>query len=545
MVRVAPINLTFNPRTLWFDPGNLEIAKDDPVVVRTARGTEFGVAASDVIEVSDEQVKALKTPLRPVERVATEEDVQRAAEMEEKSREALPVFKEMAAEAHEDMHPVSVEFLLDGDKAVFYFEAEERIDFRELVRKLAAHFHVRIDMRQIGVRDEARMVGGLGHCGQELCCKRLGGEFCPVSIRMAKEQGLSLNPQKISGLCGRLMCCLRYEFDAYKDFKGRAPKLNATVHTPAGPAKVVDHDVPKEIISLKIEGEKPVKVPLADFDPAPEGATRPNTVGEEAWEVATTVHSTFQGESLIFSTSQFTGSDKLAEGAKVRHTGGHSKKGDEGGRSRGGSSDRGRSRRSGRGGSSSEAAAAVQPPRRRRRSTKLAAGEDGHALERVSTSRGEGAKDGASREGAAKRVRRVKDGAATERRDGGASPKQGQGKNGGRKSKGGARPGQKSSGLRQHEGEERRGAQGGSRAKEGSQGASHGSQGGGRAAEGRDTTAAARGAEGGQRKPRRRRRSSNRPKGDGAANGGPAGGGTGGGSSAAGTGGQSNQGGDR
>ena len=160
----------------------------------------------------------------------------------------------MAAEGNGDMHPVSVEYQFEGDKAIFYFEAEERVDFRELVRKLAAHFRVRIDMRQIGVRDEARMVGGLGHCGQELCCKRLGGEFCPVSIRMAKEQDLSLNPQKISGVCGRLMCCLRYEFDAYKDFKSRAPKQNATVETPDGPAKVVDLDVPREIVSLKIMG---------------------------------------------------------------------------------------------------------------------------------------------------------------------------------------------------------------------------------------------------------------------------------------------------
>ncbi|MFR7403164.1 MAG: nicotinate phosphoribosyltransferase [Coriobacteriaceae bacterium] len=146
-----------------------------------------------------------------------------------------------------------------------------------------------------------------------------------MSIRMAKEQGLSLNPQKISGLCGRLMCCLRYEFDAYKDFKGRAPKLNATVQTPAGPAKVVDHDVPREIVSLKVEGEKPVKVPLSEFDPAPEGATRPNAVGEEAWEEATSDRGLIGGEALIFSTSQFTGADKLAEGAKVRHTGGSRK----------------------------------------------------------------------------------------------------------------------------------------------------------------------------------------------------------------------------
>ena len=115
------------------------------------------------------------------------------------------------------------------------------------------------------------MVGGLGHCGQELCCKRLGGEFCPVSIRMAKEQDLSLNPQKISGLCGRLMCCLRYEFEAYKDFKGRCPKAGSAVQTPDGPAKVVDLDVPREVVSVRVEGEKPVKVPLADFDPPEEG----------------------------------------------------------------------------------------------------------------------------------------------------------------------------------------------------------------------------------------------------------------------------------
>ncbi|MDE8703434.1 regulatory iron-sulfur-containing complex subunit RicT [Adlercreutzia equolifaciens] len=509
MVRVAPINLTFNPRTLWFDPGDLVIEKDAPVVVRTARGTEFGIAASDIIEVPEEQVKALKTPLRPVERLATDEDVERAAEMEAKSREALPVFKDMAREAHEDMHPVSVEFLLDGDKAVFYFEAEERIDFRELVRKLAAHFHVRIDMRQIGVRDEARMVGGLGHCGQELCCKRLGGEFCPVSIRMAKEQGLSLNPQKISGLCGRLMCCLRYEFDAYKDFKSRAPKLNGTVQTPMGPAKVVDHDVPREIISLKVEGEKPVKVPLADFDPPKEG-NRPTVVGEEAWEEATTEHSPMQSEALIFTTSQFTGSDKLAEGPKVRHTGGggRSKKSDEGSR-RSSSSSSSRSRRSGRGGNA-EAPAPTQPPRRRRRSTKLAQGEDGHALERVSTSRSEGKGDGA-KDGAPKRVRRSRDGGST-RADGAkasSGAKQGQGKSSSsRKAKSGApRPGQKSSGLRQHDDAARRG--------EGASG-----KGGARPA-GQGSAPKTEGEA--QRKPRRRRRS-HKQKSEGAGGNGASGG---------------------
>ncbi|MFR7650617.1 MAG: regulatory iron-sulfur-containing complex subunit RicT, partial [Eggerthella lenta] len=231
-----------------------------------------------------------------------------------------PVFKEMAAEGNGDMHPVSVEYLFEGDKAIFYFEAEERVDFRELVRKLAAHFRVRIDMRQIGVRDEARMVGGLGHCGQELCCKRLGGEFCPVSIRMAKEQDLSLNPQKISGVCGRLMCCLRYEFDAYKDFKSRAPKQNATVETPDGPAKVVDLDVPREIVSLKWARSRECRWPLR---PA-RGCYAANAVGRRPGrgDERSRAH---RRQALIFSTSQFTGADKLAEGAKVRHTGGSRK----------------------------------------------------------------------------------------------------------------------------------------------------------------------------------------------------------------------------
>lgn len=285
MVRIAPVNLPYNPKTLWFDAGELEISAGDDVVVETARGTEFGHVSDNAFEATPEQVKKLKSPLKPVVRVADDEDRARAAELEEKAAEALPVFKELAAKASEEMRPVSVEYLFDGDKAVFYFESENRVDFRELVRTLSSRLHVRVDMRQIGVRDEARMVGGLGHCGQELCCKRLGGEFCPVSIRMAKEQDLSLNPQKISGVCGRLMCCLRYEYDAYKDFKSRAPKKNAQVETPDGPAKVVDLDVPREVVSLRVEGEKPVRVPLADFEPAEEGA-RPKCVGCDAWERA-------------------------------------------------------------------------------------------------------------------------------------------------------------------------------------------------------------------------------------------------------------------
>ena len=339
MVRIAPVNLPYNPKTLWFDAGELELHAGCDVVVQTARGTEFGHMPEPAFEATSDQVKKLKTPLKPVLRVADDEDRAKQAELEARAAEALPVFKELAAKASEEMRPVSVEYLFDGDKAVFYFESENRVDFRELVRTLSSRLHVRVDMRQIGVRDEARMVGGLGHCGQELCCKRLGGEFCPVSIRMAKEQDLSLNPQKISGVCGRLMCCLRYEYDAYKDFKSRAPKKNAQVETPDGAAKVVDLDVPREVVSLRIEGEKPVRVPLADFD-APEEGARPKCVGCEAWERALSEQpGDAFGAAAALATPQLSGKDKLAERASVRHVPG-SKKADGAGEAKPGRSSR-------------------------------------------------------------------------------------------------------------------------------------------------------------------------------------------------------------
>ena len=455
MARIAPVNLYYNPKTLWFDAGELDIKAGDGLVVSTARGTEFGRAAGEVFEADAAKVKKLKTPLKPVKRLATPEDERRAAEMERKSREALPVFKEMAAEAGADMRPVSVEYLLDGDKAVFYFEAEERVDFRDLVRKLAARFHVRIDMRQIGVRDEARMVGGLGHCGQELCCKRLGGEFCPVSIRMAKEQDLSLNPQKISGVCGRLMCCLRYEFEAYKDFKSRAPKQNSTVDTPAGPAKVVDLDVPRETVSLKVEGEKPVKVPLADFEPPEEGSTRPKAVGEEAWEVASArTAAGAAGESSIFATSQLTGADKLADPGAVRRVG------------RGGQRSVAPAR-DGRSGVGEGAGPSGRKPRRRR-STKVggeaAPAEGGEARKRAKQQKpqkqqGAAAAKGAGPKGGQGSQQKKRSGAGggkgrptarpsdAPKRQGQAGPKQRSSQ--GASKQGGPRPGQRSSGLRQ------------------------------------------------------------------------------------------------
>lgn len=395
-------------------------------MVTTARGTEFGHAAEDIIEVEEARIKELKSPMKPVLRLASAKDEEKAQKMEERSKEALPVFKQMAKEANEDMHPVSVEFLLEGDKAIFYFEAEERIDFRELVRNLASKFHARVDMRQIGVRDEARIIGGLGHCGQELCCKRMGGEFCPVSIRMAKEQDLSLNPQKISGVCGRLMCCLRYEFDAYKDFKKRAPKVNATIETPEGAAKVISLNVPREIVTLKLPDDKQVKIPLSEFEP-PQHDERPTKIGKEALEAHLNQNAFGDIDDVQFSqfgdTSIFKEDSPGRKNTKARNS-------KEGSRS---------SRENGQGTSS-------RKPRRRTRTNKDGKPDSGQAAEAK-----RGASAGKQSQGAKKRQS-----SKGQRNQGANAQGQSRSRNGGQgsgqKNKQGVRPGQRSSALRGSQG---------------------------------------------------------------------------------------------
>lgn len=281
MPTVVGVRLRFS-KTLWFDPAGSVPAEGDLVIVETERGTEIGTVVQPPHEVRSDQLPA---PLKPVARVANEEDLARIAELEDRELEALPVFRSLVEEYRLDMKPIDVEFLLDGDKVIFYFSAEERVDFRELVKELAARFHARIDMRQVGVRDEARAVGGVGHCGQVLCCVRFGGDFQPVSIRMAKEQDLPLNPLKISGLCGRLMCCLRYEFDAYKDFKGRAPKKGAIIDTAVGLAKVTELNTPREMVGMRFEDGSRVTVPLSGMTCA-KGSGCPCQVSRETLEQA-------------------------------------------------------------------------------------------------------------------------------------------------------------------------------------------------------------------------------------------------------------------
>lgn len=250
MPKVAGVRLRYS-KTLWFEPGDLVPEIGDIVIVETERGQEIGLVQHGPHDVEE---SALKAPLKPIVRIATAEDLEHVLELGEKEKAAMPKFKELIEKNKLDMKPADIEYLFGGDKIVFYFSAEERVDFRSLVKDLAAYFHMRIDMRQVGVRDEARMVGGLGHCGEVLCCARLGGEFAPVSIKMAKDQGLPLNPLKISGRCGRLMCCLRYEVGAYQDFNARSPRRNALVDTPRGEGKVVDIDALREIITLQFQG---------------------------------------------------------------------------------------------------------------------------------------------------------------------------------------------------------------------------------------------------------------------------------------------------
>ncbi len=219
------------------------------VIVETARGVEYGKIASRSDEIDDEDVVL---PLKKIIRLADEGDRERVKENEQEATQAFDVCVEKIAEHQLDMRLVDVEYTFDRNKIVFYFTAEGRVDFRNLVKDLAAIFRTRIELRQIGVRDEAKMLGGIGPCGRMLCCSTFLGDFEPVSIKMAKDQNLSLNPSKISGLCGRLMCCLKYENDAYEEAKVMMPDLGKQVVTPDGVGKVVGLNLLERVLRVNI-----------------------------------------------------------------------------------------------------------------------------------------------------------------------------------------------------------------------------------------------------------------------------------------------------
>ena len=250
MVKVVGVRFKKAGKVYYFDPDQFDIKTGDNVIVETARGIEFGEAVIPVREVADEEIVA---PLKKVMRMAADEDVQRAADNSRKEQEAFATCVQKIRDHNLDMKLIDVEYTFDNNKILFYFTADGRVDFRELVKDLAAVFKTRIELRQIGVRDESKMMGGIGICGRVLCCSSYLGEFQPVSIKMAKEQGLSLNPTKISGTCGRLMCCLKYEQDAYEQIIKKAPKTGAIVDTPDGQGVVIETYLIKEVVKVRLD----------------------------------------------------------------------------------------------------------------------------------------------------------------------------------------------------------------------------------------------------------------------------------------------------
>lgn len=248
----------------YFDPQNTDINKHDFVIVETSRGIEFGEVVVGRKNVTEEE---LVLPLKKVIRTATVQDHQQVGENRKKEDEAFEICLDKICDHNLDMKLIDVEYTFDRNKIIFYFTADGRVDFRELVKDLAAVFRTRIELRQIGVRDEAKMMGGLGPCGRMLCCSMFLGDFEPVSIRMAKEQNLSLNPTKISGICSRLMCCLRFESDAYKDAKQYCPRMGKEVITPEGEGRVVNVNIPKKSIAVELyESHKVMEFPLEEVD---------------------------------------------------------------------------------------------------------------------------------------------------------------------------------------------------------------------------------------------------------------------------------------
>jgi len=250
MVKTVGVRFKKAGKIYYFDPDDLEINVNDNVIVETIRGIEFGKAVLGIREVPETEIIA---PLKKVLRVATDEDKKIYEENKAKEKEAFNICLQKIQQHNLGMKLIDVEYTFDNNKIIFYFTADGRVDFRELVKDLASVFKTRIELRQIGVRDEAKMISGLGPCGKTLCCSTFLGEFAPVSIKMAKEQNLSLNPTKISGICGRLMCCLKYEHETYECARKYMPKVGALVDTPEGKGEVVESNILLETVKVKLE----------------------------------------------------------------------------------------------------------------------------------------------------------------------------------------------------------------------------------------------------------------------------------------------------
>lgn len=264
MTKVVGVRFKDTGKTYYFDPRGIAVNKNDIVIVETAKGIENGLAVTGITEVEDDEIVS---PLKPVRRVATDDDIKQIEKNKKQQKEAYDICLKKIEEHKLDMNLTEVEYTFDSSKIIFYFTADGRVDFRELVKDLASTFHTRIELRQIGVRDEAKMIGGLGVCGRPFCCSTFLNDFHSVSIKMVKDQGLSLSPTKISGTCGRLMCCLKYEQNSYEYLNKITPRVGTVVDCREGRGVVVEAAV--------LTGK--LKIQLND---APEGAT-PVTVNRE------------------------------------------------------------------------------------------------------------------------------------------------------------------------------------------------------------------------------------------------------------------------
>ncbi|MDT8862625.1 stage 0 sporulation family protein [Alkalihalobacillus sp. MEB130] len=263
MHQVVGVRFKKAGKIYYFSPGSFQLEKGETVIVETSRGVEFGRVVIGTKTVGENDVVL---PLKQVIRIATEKDKLVVKENTEQAKKAFEVCTEKIIEHKLDMKLVDVEYTFDRNKVLFYFTADGRIDFRELVKDLAAVFRTRIELRQIGVRDEAKMLGGIGPCGRVLCCSSFLGDFEPVSIKMAKDQSLSLNPAKISGLCGRLMCCLKYENDMYESAKKELPDVGKRVKTPEGKGKVIGLNLLERVIQVElVEGERIVEFTMDEL----------------------------------------------------------------------------------------------------------------------------------------------------------------------------------------------------------------------------------------------------------------------------------------
>ena len=250
MIEIVSIRFKTGGKTYYFNPNGLKIEPGQRVIIDTSRGVELGECTQGNSMIDE---TTLVSPLRPVLRIATEEDLKAAEANKKKEAKAFEICQQKIAEHGLDMKLVEVEYSFDGNKIVFFFTSEGRVDFRELVKDLACVFRTRIELRQIGIRDEAKMLGGLGVCGRPFCCSSFLEDFQPVSIKMAKTQNLSLNPTKISGACGRLMCCLKYEQEAYEDLLKRAPKAESLVETPDGVGTVTQVNLLREKVKVRLD----------------------------------------------------------------------------------------------------------------------------------------------------------------------------------------------------------------------------------------------------------------------------------------------------